>query len=69
MLAMENGPPGLSGTSHAIVALAANGKTWLKAPYSWAGCSDCIIYFFKGRQDSLLKWKVLKLTFKIISKF
>ena len=29
VLAMENGPPGLSGTSHAIVALAANGKTHL----------------------------------------
>lgn len=28
VLAMENGPPGLTGTSHAIVALAANGKTW-----------------------------------------
>lgn len=27
VLAVENGPPGLSGTSHAIVALAANGKT------------------------------------------
>ena len=26
VLAMENGPPGLTGTSHAIVALAANGK-------------------------------------------
>ena len=25
---MENSPPGLSGTSHAIVALAANGEQW-----------------------------------------
>ena len=29
VLAMENSPPGLSGTAHAIVALAANGeKCW-----------------------------------------
>ena len=28
VLAMENSPPGLSGTSHAIVALAANGEQW-----------------------------------------
>ena len=26
VLAIENGPPGLTGTTHAIVALAANGK-------------------------------------------
>ena len=26
VLAMENGPPGLTGTAHAIVALAANGE-------------------------------------------
>ena len=26
VLAMENSPPGLSGTTHAIVALAANGE-------------------------------------------
>jgi len=40
VLAMENGPPGLSGTSHAIVALAANGKTLLKVPYSCAWVSE-----------------------------
>lgn len=28
VLAMENSPPGLSGTAHAIVALAANGKEY-----------------------------------------
>lgn len=29
VLVMENSPPGLSGTAHAIVALAANGeKCW-----------------------------------------
>nr|XP_058943890.1 glucose-6-phosphate exchanger SLC37A4-like [Pocillopora verrucosa] len=50
VLAMENSPPGLSGTSHAIVALAANvGATLAGIPlttiskvYDWGGVFVCL---------------------------
>lgn len=41
VLAMENGPPGLSGTSHAIVALSANGETCFCSYTLWLFWKTC----------------------------